>query len=281
MVGNSSLVPAPAMTPPDIPYLVCATPRSGSTLLCELLTATGVAGRPQEFFEHLYASNQPRQAREYFEGVADPGVLDVLRPTEPGTPESSEAFEARLQDALRDGVTPNGVWSSKMMWGYLLDFLRRLRERPHTAGLRPAEAIERLLPDLRYVHVRRGDKLAQAISLWTAVQTLAWRDASEGAAAREPVYSRAGIAHLLEQLTAQDAAWTSWFAAAGLAPIVVTYEQLAADQRQTVADLLRELHVDMHGAVQVPDVGMRRQAGGRSQEWAERFQAESEQGAVA
>ena len=33
--------------------LVCATPRSGSTLLCALLAGTGVAGRPQEFFERL------------------------------------------------------------------------------------------------------------------------------------------------------------------------------------------------------------------------------------
>jgi len=27
-------------------YVVCATPRSGSTLLCELLKSTGVAGHP-------------------------------------------------------------------------------------------------------------------------------------------------------------------------------------------------------------------------------------------
>ena len=29
-------------------YLVCATERSGSTLLCELLAGTGVAGRPED-----------------------------------------------------------------------------------------------------------------------------------------------------------------------------------------------------------------------------------------
>ena len=260
--------------PPVIPYLVCATPRSGSTLLCELLTATGVAGRPQEFFEALYATDQPRQAREYFEGVGDDAVIELLRPTEPGTPASAEAFEARLDDALRDGATDNGVWASKMMWGYLLDFLRRLRERPGTADLRPAEALEALLPGLRYVHVRRQDKLAQAISLWTAVQTLAWRDEGDDAGAHEAVYSRAGIAHLLEQLTAQDQAWVSWFAGAGVEPVTIVYEDFAADQRSAISGLLRELGVDTHGAVDVGDVGMRRQATGRSQEWAERFQAE-------
>jgi LPS sulfotransferase NodH len=264
---------------PHIPYLVCATPRSGSTLLCELLTATGVAGRPAEHFEHLYATNQPRQAREYFDGISDPEVLELLRPTEPGTPESAEAWEERLHDALRDGMTPNGVWASKLMWGYLLDFLRRLRERPQTADLKPAEAIETLLPGVRYVHVRRQDKLAQAISLWTAVQTLAWRDEGEEDGGHDPVYSRAGIAHLLDQLTAQDQAWTSWFATAGIQPIVIAYEDFADDQRGTIAELLRDLHVDTHGAVEIPDPGMRRQAGGRSQEWAERFKNET--GAVA
>ena len=31
-------------------YLVCANPRSGTELLCRCLAATGVAGRPQEYF---------------------------------------------------------------------------------------------------------------------------------------------------------------------------------------------------------------------------------------
>ena len=48
-------------------YLVCATQRSGSTLLCELLKGTEVAGVPDEFFEGLRATGIPRQPRQYFE----------------------------------------------------------------------------------------------------------------------------------------------------------------------------------------------------------------------
>ena len=33
--------------------IVCATQRSGSTLLCELLKATGVAGIPNEYFQQF------------------------------------------------------------------------------------------------------------------------------------------------------------------------------------------------------------------------------------
>ena len=35
---------------PKAGYLVCASPRSGTELLCRGLAATGVAGRPQEYF---------------------------------------------------------------------------------------------------------------------------------------------------------------------------------------------------------------------------------------
>lgn len=31
-------------------YILCATPRSGSTLLCALLASSGVAGQPQSWF---------------------------------------------------------------------------------------------------------------------------------------------------------------------------------------------------------------------------------------
>src|SRR3978361_1257601 len=92
--------------------LVCATPRSGSTLLCALLDGTGVAGRPQEFFERLAHSGLPRQPREYFEGVDDPEVLALLAPTDPGARDSGDP----IPGALELGTTPNGVFAAKLMW---------------------------------------------------------------------------------------------------------------------------------------------------------------------
>ena len=106
------------MRPPDHAYLVCATPRSGSTLLSELLRATGVAGRPLEHFEVLRASGAPRQPREYFDGVHDFGVLDrlaSLRPPAPGR--DGETPETWWRRILADGTTPNGVWAGKLMLG--------------------------------------------------------------------------------------------------------------------------------------------------------------------
>lgn len=62
----------------DRTYLVCATPRSGSTLVCQALKKTGVAGRPEEYFEALRHSGRPRRPEEYFIGVDDKSIFDQL-----------------------------------------------------------------------------------------------------------------------------------------------------------------------------------------------------------
>lgn len=49
--GCTSGWPAAGRGPvPADPYLVCGTPRTGSTLLRGLLAATGVAGKPESYF---------------------------------------------------------------------------------------------------------------------------------------------------------------------------------------------------------------------------------------
>jgi Stf0 sulphotransferase len=60
---------------PVMSYLICATPRSGSTLLCDALGRTGIAGRPAEHFEVLLETGRPRQPRDYFQRSNDPAVL--------------------------------------------------------------------------------------------------------------------------------------------------------------------------------------------------------------
>src|SRR5829696_10459407 len=63
---------------PRLSYLICATPRSGSTLLCDALDATGIAGHPEEHFEVLLETGRPRQPRDYFQRSNDPEVWALL-----------------------------------------------------------------------------------------------------------------------------------------------------------------------------------------------------------
>jgi trehalose 2-sulfotransferase len=236
-------------------YLVCATPRSGSTLLCELLKATGVAGCPQEFFETLRSTGYPRQPRQYFDGA--PEVQALLEPVDPGVPETAFDWDG----VLRAGTTPNAVFAAKVMWGHLDDLWARLDGR----------SLDDVLPRLRYVRVSRADRVAQAVSLWVAIQTQRWRDEGDKEETHDPVYSNAAIRHLVEQLAAHERAWDVWLADRD--PIVVPYEELAADPAGSVGAVLAELGIP----AEVPNVSrMRRQSGDRSREWIERYVQEEE-----
>ena len=238
-------------------YLVCATERSGSTLLCELLAATGVAGRPEEYFESLSATGRARQPREYFPEDADPSILGLLAPLE--QPVAAVPHERRLAGALERGTTPNGVFGAKMMWAYLPDFLAH------------GEPEEQLGP-LRWVHVERRDTLAQAISLWRAVQTAQWRAGDRDAEA-EPVFHADAIAQLKARQEEHAAAWRAWFAERGIEPLEIVYEEFAQEPQPAICRVLDHIGVPRAG-VHVPEPPTRRQSDSRSQEWVDRFRDE-------
>jgi trehalose 2-sulfotransferase len=239
--------------------LVCATPRSGSTLLCALLDRTGVAGRPREFFERLAHSGLPRQPREYFERVEDPKLLELLAPTDPGTPDPGDP----IPQALAEGTTDNGVFATKLMWTHLLDLAERVG-RPADAAL-----LRERFPDPRYVHVTRRDKIAQAVSLWRAVQTRAWR-AGEVTENGNAVYHAGAIGYLAGQLTDHDDAWRRWFSANRVEPLTIVYEHLAADTSGVTGEVIDHLGV---GPAEIPDPPLRRQGDDRSARWVERYRA--------
>jgi LPS sulfotransferase NodH len=232
-----------------------------------------VAGIPLEHFEVFRHSTQPRQPREYFAGVEDPEVLGLLSPLDPPRPdpEPAAAWWARI---LAAGTTPNGVWGGKLMWGHVGDLLARAHDLDGVPAAPDLDAtLTALLGDeLTLVHVTRPDKVAQAVSLWRAVQTQTWR-AGRGTPADQARYSFAGIDHLVAQLTDHDAAWRTWFAATGRTPHVVSYDDLAADPAGVVGGVLRALGLP---AGDVPAPATERQGDARSLAWADRYRAERE-----
>lgn len=250
-------------------YLVCATPRSGSTLLCEMLRNTGRAGRPLEHFEILRHSSLPRQPREYFEDLQLPELLELLPPEQLGAPsrEPPEAWWARI---LAAGRSDNGVWGGKLMWGHTEDLVARARELPGLGGADLDVVLRELLDDPRLVFVTRRDKVAQAVSLWRAVQAQNWR-AEDASGAESGVYDFAGIDHLVSQLESDERAWIEWFARTGGRPLGVSYDQLDAAPGETVAMVLDALGLP-GAAVTVPRLS--RQRDELAAAWIERYRQE-------
>jgi LPS sulfotransferase NodH len=249
-------------------YLVCATPRSGSTLLCEALSRTGVAGNPLEFFEAVPETGEPRRPIDYLAGLDDPEALArvVDAPPHPPPPYSDvrgiERYEQHLARVRELGTTPNGVFGAKIMWAHLDDLARRLGATD-LHGL-----VDELFDTPRLVRVRRSDTIRQAVSLWRAMQTQSWRAENESATG-EPRYSYPALRHLVELLAAHDAAWERFLAPLGTRVLALTYEDVAADLGVAVRRTLA--HIGVEGAELADLPPMRRQADERSDAWAERY----------
>jgi LPS sulfotransferase NodH len=263
------MIPAPSKA-----YLVCATPRSGSTLLCEMLRATGHAGQPLEHFEILRHSSLPRQPREYFSERTSHRVLDLLAPLQPGTPSTDppEQWWARI---VQEGSTENGVWGGKIMWGHVADFLARARELPGLAEADLSTVLRTLLNGPQLIFVSRPDKVAQAVSLWRALQTQAWRD-EDADQHGAPVYDFEAIDYLVHQVRDHEANWRAWCSESGCGSFDIPYDRLEAAPQATIADVLEALELP---ADNVPAPALSRQRDEISEAWIQRYNHEREEAA--
>lgn len=209
-------------------YLICATPRTGSSVLCGLLESTGIAGRPQAYF---------RQPDE--QAWAD---LWELR----------DGFDYGdfVRAAVAAGSTANGVFGAKLMWGTLDEVVAKLAPVcPELAGDDLA-LLRRLFGDLRFVHLCRDDVVAQAVSWQRAGLSTVWfvddpaLPNSAGAIrgerppARPLRYDFDQIHGWVRTIEEHNAAWRNWFAAVGIEPYELRYEDLAADLTVAVTGVL-------------------------------------------
>ncbi|MGC4933811.1 trehalose 2-sulfotransferase [Gordonia sp. DT30] len=254
-------------------YLVCASQRSGSTLLVESLSATGVAGRPEEFFQYLQSSSLAPQPREWFAGVTDSSILELLDDAEPGEADTREFAQWRA-DVRAAGATPNGVWGGKLMWNQTPLLVARTR----VASGRLRTAVRQLLgADPLFIHVHREDVVPQAVSMWRAVQTRVWRDghgphfdADRDAGAQ---YHAEAIAHLAGLLVDQERQWRRWFDEERIEPIEIEFGKLVSDPQGATAAVLSALNLDPGLA---PPPPLKPQSNARSRDWVRRYRLDAE-----
>src|SRR5947209_10247439 len=83
-------------------YAICTQPRSGSNLLCQVLSSTDQLGYPLEYFN-------------------GPGRRAL------GLPDFPDAPELQVKAILRLGMTPNGVYGVKLFASQFAAFSARLR----------------------------------------------------------------------------------------------------------------------------------------------------------
>lgn len=236
-------------------YVICATPRTGSTLLCGLLESSGVAGHPASYFNRR-------------------GLHDYATTWRLDRPADGRIDPAYVRAAIAAGSTPNGIFGVRIMAETLPELVADLAPAGPDPEPEPRvdelELLARSFGRLRFVHLRRRDVVAQAVSWAKALQTHFWHPGEAVApGGHDPHYDEELIGRLVTGIECFEAAWRRWFTAHGVTPCEVVYETLAADPIGTAESVLDEL--GLGGAAGPLVIGHHRQADEVNADWAARF----------
>lgn len=230
-------------------YLICGTPRTGSTLLCSLLASTEVLGRPESYFRE---PDEAEWARRFNLPVSAGRVRDY------------RAFVAAVR---AEATTANGIFAARIMWGSLERVAEGLAKPSAEADL---ATLERAFGRLAFMYLVREDVSCQAVSWARAEQTGYWQQGD--IASRRAHFDLGQTTALVHTIHEHNAAWRTWFADNGVQPYRITYDELVHEPAKTVERIAARLAVDLPVEWQ-PASPHRKQADATSAEWTDRLRA--------
>jgi trehalose 2-sulfotransferase len=241
--------------------IVCASPRTGSTLLCGLLASSGVAGRPESYFR---AEDRDEYAGDWGLARDATGRFDFAR---------------YLAAARVAATTRNGVAAIRVMGPTRQELLTDLGalwpDRRDDLAL-----LGRAFGRVRFLHLTRADRLAQAVSRVRAQQTGLWhrfggKEERDPGKPRRARHDRAAIARYVAEAEAEASGWARWFDRHGIRPIRVGYEALASSPVPETLRILQELGLDMPPGIRIA-ASSRRLADRTTAAWIARYRAEAQ-----
>ncbi|MEM1237707.1 MAG: Stf0 family sulfotransferase [Pseudomonadota bacterium] len=242
-------------------YVICTTPRSGSTLLCKMLAASRVAGQPDS---HFHRPSLDAWLKSYeLTGVDFPSEAQALR---------------RVFDSAIARGRGNGTVFALRLQRDSFDFFMSALNKVQPKGTSDTDRLRATFGDLRFIHLERLDKVAQAVSLSIAQQSGLWHRNADGtvlegtAPADMQRFDASEIAALRNKAQDQNDAWADWFQTEGITPYHLTYEALAARPHQEVAQLMKALGlpVDALDGVETPTAQL---SDHTNRAWITRFRA--------
>jgi trehalose 2-sulfotransferase len=187
-------------------YIICSSPRCGSTLLAQTLLSMGV-GNPGEFLNPSLI-NEPEHG----------GPDKFMKPT-----------PVAYVEQLKQVQTINGVFGLKTHYA---DLARQPEIFNNMATL---------FPDAKYISITRRNVLRQALSAARAAQTMAWTSSLRDQ--RQPRFHYfAVIKHVIHTLREVEC-WERFYTARNIKPLRILYEELDEDYVNTMQKVVSFLGV--------------------------------------
>jgi LPS sulfotransferase NodH len=241
----------------SLAYVICTSPRSGSTLLCQGLTNTGRAGAPAEFFDHR------EEVIAYW----------------------MQRFKISTRSEFADKIveatsTPNGVFGTKLHATTYGDmhraFCDNLRSKVADVQHRSlTELLHAKFSTVRYIWLRRRNKVAQGISHFRAARSDLWQipkgyrcETSNAGDAVE--FDFRVVEHFITCSYEYDRQWDNHFTRHGLTPLRLFYEDFVASYDPTLRRVLDFLDVP-HSALPEAAPPLERMADMKSVEWEKKY----------
>lgn len=251
----------PHTMPPSQSYRIWFTQRSGSTMLCEALKATGLAGQPEELFNIT-------------EGT---GLLHMHGATD---------YEELCATLWRKGTGANGIFGIKHSYfasrhDHIIQELCQLRGISFSPAIDTEAFWNELFPNVCHIYLMRRNKIRQAVSWWKAIQDNQWhiwpgqQGISHEADFYDQRYDFAALTHLYKEVALRDCAIEAYFQRNQITPLTIVYEDMDRDLQATLERILRYLDLPTAGIIaQRP---LQRTATAASEVWVERFRNDLQQ----
>ena len=244
-------------------YIICGTPRTGSTLLCDLLAKTNRAGRPDSFYGGAFRGDWAKEWK-----LPEPGTMDRA------------AYERLYLDtAIRKGTGDTPIFGLRLMREDVAN-LSDLLNLVYPGFSADSARFERAFGRCLYIHLNRADKLAQAVSYIKARQSGLWHIAPDGTEIErlgepQPLrYDYGQIRAETKRLEAFEQDWQAWFEAENIRPIRISYEALALEPASTLIDLCAALGIEPPGRTEIMP-GVAPLADAINADWIARYRAEN------
>ncbi|MEM7103891.1 MAG: Stf0 family sulfotransferase [Bacteroidota bacterium] len=239
---------------PGKSFIIWFSPRSGSTLLCKALEATGQAGKAGEFLNIPEGNN----------------FLDHYK---------VDDFAMLKEKLWSMGTSLNGIFGVK----YSLYYIHYASIIKPLAGMQGIESqiefdwaiFSDLFPNCHHIYLTRRNKIRQAVSWWKAIQNQLWH-LEQGQEEVTPPnfyddkYDFDALTHLFKEINLREAAMESFFFQNQIIPTPVIYEDFIRDYENTIYFLLTAMQIETKD-LEIGPKPLKKTANGQSELWVQRF----------